>query len=127
MVWSIALSVRDYECDLQGIVNNAVYQHYLEHARHQYLRAQGVDFATLTAQGIDVVMTQAELSYKKSLRPGDHFKVTVEWVPKGRLRALFIQQIIRADGALMLQAHITVAALDAQGKPIPALAILPKA
>ena len=35
------MEVRDYECDLQGIVNNAEYQHYLEHARHQFLRSVG--------------------------------------------------------------------------------------
>jgi acyl-ACP thioesterase len=31
----LEFSVRDYECDLQGVVNNAVYQHYLEYARHE--------------------------------------------------------------------------------------------
>jgi acyl-CoA thioester hydrolase len=29
--------VRDYECDLSGIVKNAVYQHDQEHARHELL------------------------------------------------------------------------------------------
>ena len=33
-VFKVDFTVRDYECDLQGIVNNAVYQNYLEHARH---------------------------------------------------------------------------------------------
>ncbi|NSW95739.1 MAG: acyl-CoA thioesterase, partial [Bacteroidales bacterium] len=33
----LEFTVRDYECDLQGVVNNANYQHYLEHARHEYL------------------------------------------------------------------------------------------
>lgn len=33
MVFRIDLKVRDYECDLQGIVNNGVYFNYLEHAR----------------------------------------------------------------------------------------------
>ena len=36
--FKIALPVRDYECDMQGYVNNAVYQNYLEHARHEYLQ-----------------------------------------------------------------------------------------
>lgn len=125
MTWLIELCVRDYECDLQGIVNNAVYQNYLEHARHQFLLAQGVDFAQLTAQGIQVVMTHAELSYRQSLRPNDRFQVTVDVAPFGRLRAMFTQQIIRADGQLMLAAEITVAALNPAGKPMPAMAILP--
>ena len=33
------MEVRDYECDIQGIVNNANYLHYLEHTRHRFLFA----------------------------------------------------------------------------------------
>ena len=29
-VFEVVMTVRDYECDIQGIVNNAVYQNYLE-------------------------------------------------------------------------------------------------
>ena len=43
--FELTLDVRDYECDLQGVVNNAVYQNYLEHARHQYLQSLGLSFA----------------------------------------------------------------------------------
>ena len=50
--FKLNMSVRDYECDLQGIVNNAVYQNYLEHVRHAYLRSVGIDFAEYAARGI---------------------------------------------------------------------------
>ena len=36
-IYELKMKVRDYECDLQGIVNNANYQHYLEHTRHEFL------------------------------------------------------------------------------------------
>ena len=36
-VYELKMKVRDYECDLQGIVNNANYQHYIEHTRHEFL------------------------------------------------------------------------------------------
>ena len=50
----IELQVRDYECDQQAVVNNAVYQNYLEHARHEFLRSRGIDFAEVTASGTTV-------------------------------------------------------------------------
>ncbi len=43
-VHSLEFSVRDYECDVQGVVNNANYQHYLEHARHEFLLSKGISF-----------------------------------------------------------------------------------
>lgn len=36
-IYELKMKVRDYECDLQGIVNNANYQHYIEHTRHEFL------------------------------------------------------------------------------------------
>ena len=40
--FELELQVRDYECDIQGIVNNAVYQNYLEHCRHKFLNFAGL-------------------------------------------------------------------------------------
>ena len=37
--------VRDYETDLQGIVKQANYTHYMAHARHLYLVSLGMSFA----------------------------------------------------------------------------------
>ena len=45
--FSLPLSVRDYECDFQGIFNNAVYLNYLEHTRHEYARSVGLDVVAL--------------------------------------------------------------------------------
>ena len=50
-IFELKMKVRDYECDLQGIVNNANYQHYIEHTRHEFLSSVGVSFAQLHQQG----------------------------------------------------------------------------
>ena len=43
-IFETEMEVRDYECDIQGIVNNANYLHYTEHTRHLYLTSLGVSF-----------------------------------------------------------------------------------
>ena len=56
--FSFEMAVRDYECDLQGIVNNAVYQNYLEHVRHEYLKSIGIDFKSYAERGINLVVVR---------------------------------------------------------------------
>ena len=65
------MKVRDYECDLQGVVNNANYQHYMEHTRHEFLESLGVNFGKMHEDGLDAFVTKVSISYKKSLRSGD--------------------------------------------------------
>ncbi len=36
-IFETKMEVRDYECDIEGIVNNANYLHYMEHTRHLFL------------------------------------------------------------------------------------------
>jgi len=116
--FQLELQVRDYECDLQGIVNNAVYQNYLEHCRHQFLNHIGLDFAQMHNDGIDAVVIRSELDYKFPLRPGDEFLVRLKMAKKGRLRIIFDQQILRkSDDQLMVNARIT-AVLTKNNRPI---------
>lgn len=116
--FELELQVRDYECDIQGIVNNAVYQNYLEHCRHKFLNHVGLDFAQLHNDGIDAVVIKAELDYKFPLRPGDDFLIRLKMAKQGRLRIVFNQQVIRkADEKLMVNAKIT-AVLTRAGRPM---------
>ena len=90
----LSLKVRDYECDLQGIVNNANYQHYLEHARHEFLLSLGVSFAQLHAQGIDAVVSAITMRFKTPLRSGDEFVIKSRYV-HDRFKYIFYQDIYR--------------------------------
>lgn len=115
--FSVRFQVRDYECDLQGIVNNAVYQHYLEHARHEFLRARGFSFAELTSRGIHLVVVRAELDYRRPLRPGDDFEVRLRCQRSEGMRHLFLQEIVLEAGAVALSARIEWTTIDPSGKP----------
>ena len=117
-IFSMEMKVRDYECDMQGLVNNAVYQNYLEWARHEFLLSRGLSFADLTARGVIIVVTRAELDYRQSLRSGDSFVVTVRAIQASRIRMEFQQEICRQpNGELMLEAKITAAAVNESNRP----------
>jgi acyl-CoA thioester hydrolase len=116
--FEIELEVRDYECDLQGIVNHAVYLHYLEHARHRMLKANGLDFAGLARDGVNLVVTRIELEYLQPLRSGDRFRVSLTLERVSRLRFAFRQAIFRIpDGREIVRARVIGTALDAAGRP----------
>ena len=98
--------VRDYECDLQGIVNNANYQHYLEHCRHEFLLANNISFAKLHDEGTDAVVARLTMQFKVPLVSGDEY-VTKLWVKKDGLRYVFMQDIFRLpDMKLSVRAQV---------------------
>ena len=117
-LFDVELEVRDYECDLQGIVNHAVYLHYLEHARHLFLKSRGLDFAALSRGGVNLVVTRIEVEYLRSLGSGDRFRVSLTLQRVSRLRFAFHQEIVRIpDGTPVVRAVVTGTALDAGGRP----------
>ena len=116
--FELELKVRDYEVDLQGIVNNAVYQHYLEHARHEFLISRNIDFAALHAQGKDLIVARIEIDYKFPLQSRDHFKVTLRVKKEGPLKVIFEQTIRRMpDNKMIIQAKVTGICLK-DGRPV---------
>lgn len=117
-VFEIEMMVRDYECDMQGIVNNAVYQNYLEHCRHEFLNEVGLNFDALCRDGIHAVVTRIEMDYKLPLRSRDRFVVKLGMHKAGRLRFVFDQLIEHvADGTVVLEAQVT-GVLTRAGRPI---------
>ena len=115
--FQLELTVRDYECDLQGIVNNAVYQNYLEHTRHEFIKTAGLDFAKLHEEGIDAVVYRVEIDYKLSLKSGDKFISKLNYEKDGLLKIIFFQDIYRkSDNKLMIKAKVTVVNLK-NGRP----------
>jgi len=110
--------VRDYECDLQSIVNNAVYLHYLEHTRHVFLRHKGVDFTSLAERGTNLVVIRVEIDYLNPLRSGDKFFVGLNLERFSRLRFSFIQDIYRLpDNRPIVEAKILGTSVNETGRP----------
>lgn len=117
-LFQIEFKVRDYECDMQGIVNNANYLHYLEHTRHEFLHHIGLDFEKLTREGILLVVKRIELDYSLPLRSGDSFIVDCQTQRISPLRFGFIQSIRRLeDNKSIAHAKVIGTAINRQGRP----------
>ena len=109
--FELEFKVRDYECDMAGIVNNSVYLNYLEHARHVFIKTIGLDFKEMLDAGINAVVAHADLSYKSPLRSGDCFTVKIR-VEHSGVRYIFYQDIYRlSDHKLCLKGVITTTSL----------------
>ncbi|GHV64815.1 thioesterase [Bacteroidia bacterium] len=103
-IFELEMKVRDYECDLQGIVNNANYQHYMEHSRHEFLAKMGGNFGKLHEQGTDALIRRVEIDYLKPLISGDRFVVRINIKQEGP-RLIFFQDIYRLpDNTLCIRA-----------------------
>jgi len=112
------MGVRDYECDMEGIVNNAVYMNYVEHARHGFLRSKGFDFSSLIQNGIHLVVIRIEADYLFPLRSGDRFYITTRTEKISKLRLGFNQNIFRSvDDKPILKAKVIGTSLDENGRP----------
>ncbi|MBQ4353203.1 MAG: acyl-CoA thioesterase [Prevotella sp.] len=90
------MEVRDYECDIEGIVNNANYLHYMEHTRHLFLKECGLSFADMHAKGVDAVVARMNLQFKTPLRCDDEFISRLALKKEG-IRYVFYQDIYRAS------------------------------
>ena len=110
-IYRLEMKVRDYECDIQGVVNNANYQHYLEYARHEFLEYIGGSFSKMHEEGYDMMVSKITLEYKRPLRGGDRFVVCINAQRKGA-KLVFMQDIYNlADDSLALKGEVDVICL----------------
>ncbi len=105
-VYELEMKVRDYECDLQGIVNNANYQHYLEHTRHEFLLSTGASFAKLHEAGVDPVVARISMAFKTPLKSGDVFLSRLALKKEG-IKYVFYQDLYRkSDDKLVVKSTV---------------------
>ena len=110
-IFETRMEVRDYECDIEGIVNNANYVHYCEHTRHLFLQQCGLSFADMHAKGVDAVVARMSLQYKVPLRPDDVF-ISRLALTKDGIKYVFHQDLYRAvDEKLCFRAQIELVCL----------------
>ena len=114
--FSVRVTVRGYETDVQGHLNQSVYINYAEHARWSLLQAAGITQAGLIGRGIGPVALETTIRYKRELLAGDEVDVTCvfEW---GGGKTFRIEQIIRkTDGTVAAELSAVGGLLDLEAR-----------
>ena len=113
------MEVRDHELDRFGVVNNAVYQNYLEHARHAFLANRGISLTHLLEEKFRPVVTRIDLEYLLPLQSGDSFSVQLWLTRLTRVKFQFFQQIQKIPSMQSTtRAHVIGTFLGPNDRPV---------
>ena len=117
--FEITMEVRDHELDRFGVVNNAVYQNYLEHARHAFLASRGISLTHLLEEKFRPVITRIDLEYLLPLQSGDSFSVQLWLTRLTRVKFQFFQQIQKIPSMQSTtRAHVIGTFLGPNDRPV---------
>ncbi|MEU1513568.1 acyl-CoA thioesterase [Streptomyces sp. NPDC005811] len=110
--FSVRITVRGYETDVQGHVNQSVYLNYAEHARWSLLKAAGIGQSELTGHGVGPIALETTIRYRRELVAGDEVDVSCafEWGDGKTFRIR--QTITRTDGTVAAELTAVGGLLD---------------
>ncbi|GGC73495.1 tol-pal system-associated acyl-CoA thioesterase [Marinobacter halophilus] len=118
-VFELPIRVYIEDTDAGGIVFHAKYLHYMERARTEWVRSQGVGLRAGLEDNISYVVQRMSLHYLVPARLDDQVLVSAQPIASSRVWMSFRQQVFRAtDRQLLCEAEVRVAciALDT-GRP----------
>jgi len=116
MITECSLTVRTYECDSYGHVNNANYLNYLEFARYEYLKTIQFDYPSIIKEGYGIYIARLEIDYKKPAITDEHLTIKSWPIKKGAVSGVIAQEIWRGE-ELVVKAKVTWAFVDSSGQP----------
>lgn len=107
------------DTDFSGLVYHARYLHFLERGRTDYLRCLGVEqsaLLTLDEEGLVFVVHRMEIDFKSPARMDDILEIRTTTEKAGGAKMVLAQEI-RRDDMLLIAARVTIAVINARGRP----------
>ena len=96
------MRVRYAECDAQGVVFNAHYLGFVDHALTELWRERFGGYATVVARGVDVVVAESHLRFHASARFDEEIDIAVTVAALGTTSMTLHNEITRAADAARL-------------------------
>ncbi|MBB6417187.1 thioesterase family protein [Streptomyces sp. AK010] len=118
--FSVPVTVRGYETDVQGHLNQAVYLNYAEHARWSLLHAAGISQSALVGSGVGPVALETTIRYKRELLAGDEVEVTCAFEWDGGKTFRIEQSVLKADGTVAAEITALGGILDLEKRRLVA-------
>ncbi|WP_111495933.1 tol-pal system-associated acyl-CoA thioesterase [Marinobacter bohaiensis] len=115
--WPVRVYIED--TDAGGIVYHARYLHFMERARTEWVRSQGIALRRGLDENVSYVVQKMAIQFRQPAKLDDELWVTAVLTGSGRVWFGFDQKVIRqSDGAVLAEADVKVAcvALDS-GRP----------
>jgi acyl-CoA thioester hydrolase len=110
--FSVPITVRGYETDTQGHLNQSVYLQYAEHARWSLLQAAGVGQQELLSHGVGPVALETTIRYLRELRAGDETEMSCRLI-WGTGKTFRVEQILtKTDGTVAAELTAVAGVLD---------------
>lgn len=105
------------DTDLAGIVYYANYLRFIERARTEWVRTQGIDQVVLKEeQGVVFAVRRLEADYLMPAKFDDDLTVRTAVLQMTGVRIVLSQDVMRGTD-LLFSAQVTLVALTAEGQP----------
>jgi acyl-CoA thioester hydrolase len=118
--FSVPVTVRGYETDVQGHLNQAVYLNYAEHARWSLLQAAGISQSALVSSGVGPVALETTIRYERELLAGDEAMVTCAFAWGGGKTFRIEQAVVKTDGTVAAEISAVGGILDLEKRRLVA-------
>lgn len=115
MDFSKNFTTKSEHIDCQGIMDGLYYPFYMEITRHQFAKdVLGFDLEQEAAKGINMILTEYTIKFRKSLIKDDNFDVDCKAELISPIKVKFIQTI-KKDGKLITSGEFLATCINASG------------
>jgi acyl-CoA thioester hydrolase len=116
MTHTFPIRVYYEDTDMAGIVYHANYLKFIERARSDWVKCQGLDQNAMRAEGVVFVVTRIEADYLAPARYDDTLEVRTTVEDMTRVRIVMAQEVVR-DGRPLFRARVTAVCATLDGRP----------
>ncbi|WP_425100453.1 tol-pal system-associated acyl-CoA thioesterase [Tropicibacter sp. S64] len=104
------------DTDMAGIVYHANYLKFIERARSEWVKLQGLDQNAMREQGIVFVVRRIECDYLHPAKYDDALEVRTVVKAMTGVRLIMAQEVLRA-GEVLFRAEVTAVCATLDGHP----------